>query len=270
MYQCEIITDSINVAGNRLTTFHLVYPRIIHAEMLRHRSASRSVSSSRAIPVKRMIERIQEQPYVPADWRMNEPGMQGWTSANDATTKAAVEIWLDAAHSAIVNAKRLNELGIHKQHVNRLLEPFAFVEEVVSATEWRNFFKLRTASDADPAIQVIANMMLEAYEASQPVLLQPEQWHLPYVREDEEKILKLYRVKISAARCARVSYTLRNGKPSDLESDMKLFNGLAKNAHWSPMEHPAEALDSNERIGNFVGWRQLRKLYDGESGGDYS
>ena len=53
-------------------------------------------------------------------------------------------------------AQSLAELGIHKQHVNRLLEPFAWVEEVVTATEWQNFFSLRTDGNADPAIQAIA------------------------------------------------------------------------------------------------------------------
>lgn len=31
MYKCEILADSINPQGNRITTFKVTYPRIIHA-----------------------------------------------------------------------------------------------------------------------------------------------------------------------------------------------------------------------------------------------
>lgn len=267
MYTARIVADSVNTSGNRLTTFYLMYPRIIHAEMLRHRTMSRSVSSSRAIPAKRMIEQVRENPYIPHEWRMNEPGMQGWSIASDDVSETAKNKWLYAMYDALDAAYTLAELNIHKQHINRLLEPFSWIEEVVTATEWMNFFVLRTASDADPTIQVIAKMMMGAYEESVPQLIQPGQWHLPYT--DSERCHVSIRCKISAARCARVSYQLRNGQRSDVDSDIALFDRLVEPQHWSPLEHPALALDKPERIGNFVGWKQLRKFYDNESGGDY-
>lgn len=266
MYQSEIIADSINECGNRLTTFRLVYPRIIHAEMLRHRAISRSVSSSRAIPAKRMIEAIIDNPYVPHDWRLNEAGMQGWTEAVGATRATALAIWLDAATSAVKHAKKLADLGIHKQHVNRLLEPFSWTVEVVSATEWQNFFALRTAPDADPAIQQIAKMMAEAYGNNQPQLKSAGEWHLPFAEDVAANMQR----EVSAARCARTSYTLRDGKPSDTDSDFALFSRLVGPGHWSPLEHPAMALDEPKRIGNYVGWQQFRKCFNGESNGDYA
>lgn len=276
MYQADIIADSVNECGNRLTTFRLVYPRIIHAEMLRHRTMSRSVSSSRAIPAKRMIEAVENDMYVPTDWRMNEAGMQGWTKATGTIRDDAIYIWLSAATDAIRSAEKLAALGIHKQHVNRLLEPFAWTVEVVSATEWRNFFALRTAPDADPAIQQIAMMMADAYVSHEPRLKRAGAWHLPFVDESTlmidtsgDRPVSVER-EVSAARCARTSYTLRDGKQSDANSDFALFSKLTSSGHWSPLEHPAMALAEPVRSGNFVGWQQLRKCFENESNGDYA
>ena len=76
-YKCEILADSINEQGHRLTTFKITYPRIIHAEMLRHRMLSRNVASSRAIPFKKMVKDVLENPFIPIAWQKNHSGMQG-------------------------------------------------------------------------------------------------------------------------------------------------------------------------------------------------
>jgi thymidylate synthase ThyX len=75
--------------------------------------------------------------------------------------------------------------------------------------------------------------------------------------------------KISAARCARVSYSLFNAKTSDSTSDLRLCEKLSSSGHWSPFEHAAQALAAKERVGNFVGWKQYRKEFENENNGDY-
>jgi hypothetical protein len=50
--------------------------------------------------------------------------------------------------AAVIHARGLLRLGIHKQVANRLLEPFAHMSTLVTATEWGNFFALR----AHPAV----------------------------------------------------------------------------------------------------------------------
>ena len=72
----QIIADSITVAGNRLTTIHMRYPRFIHAELMTHRVFSRNARSSRAVPVKTMIDEIVNDPVVPLYWGKNQKGMQ--------------------------------------------------------------------------------------------------------------------------------------------------------------------------------------------------
>ena len=74
--KAEIIADSISPKGHRLTTFILEYPRFIHAEVMTHRVFSKNAASSRAIPIEKMIEQIQQNPAMPFWWGKNLSGMQ--------------------------------------------------------------------------------------------------------------------------------------------------------------------------------------------------
>ena len=56
-YGAKIICDSVSRDGVRLTTFEATFPRYIQAEVNTHRMFSRNSASSRAIPVKKMLER---------------------------------------------------------------------------------------------------------------------------------------------------------------------------------------------------------------------
>jgi len=81
LLSAKILKDSISPEGVRLTTMELVYPRFIHSELMTHRVFSRNASSSRAIPTKRAIQMIRDHPALPASWRMNQRGMQGYVVA---------------------------------------------------------------------------------------------------------------------------------------------------------------------------------------------
>lgn len=143
-YKCEILADSISEQGHRLTTFKLTYPRIIHAEMLRHRMLSRNVASSRAIPFEKMVKDVEEDPFIPIAWQKHHKGMQGteYLKIKDGVY-GAKEHWLEAKNKAIELATALYSSNVTKQLCNRLLEPFVWTTELVSGTEWDNFFELR-------------------------------------------------------------------------------------------------------------------------------
>jgi thymidylate synthase ThyX len=144
MYKCEIIADSLCPKGNRLTTYKVTYPRIIHAEMLRHRMLSRNVASSRAIPFNKMVKMVEENPFIPIAWQKDHKGMQGgeyFTNVDDI--KEREMYWLTARSSAINMAQKLNNHNTTKQLCNRLLEPFIWTTELITGTEWDNFFDLR-------------------------------------------------------------------------------------------------------------------------------
>jgi thymidylate synthase ThyX len=262
-YSARILADSVNPVGNRLTTMLVTYPRLVHAEHLRHRVFSFSVMSSRAIPVSKMIEQVETDPVMPVYWGKNRSGMQANEELEHPERTAAEMIWLSARDRAVNTALCLNDLHVHKALVNRLLEPWQWVTVIVSATEWANFFHLRCHPDAQPEIRKIAEMMRELYEASRTFECEPGEWHLPLISLDDADLSAEDLRKASVGRCARVSYLTHSGT-RDPQADIDLCDRLAASGHWSPFEHVAMALDEPTRVGNLIGWRQFRKDFEGE------
>jgi len=322
----KIIADSISSQGIRITTMQLRYPRFIHAEFLTHRVFSRNASSSRAVPVSKLIEDIQRDPAMPIHWGKNQKGMQaheehdapvildpsdqdgGWQSEH---------AWLSAMNVAIHHAKAFEAAGYHKQIVNRILEPFSHINVLVTSTSWANFYALRQHPDAQPEIKALADAMWEAQQASTPKLLYPGEWHLPYVdqtpgmpdmegvrdyisKHDVRVTPEVLLLRVSVARCARVSYLTHEQKVPVIETDLSLYERLVGSVplHASPAEHQAtpdrydqrdEQLSRHaagtddgrhpdfspelawlpqweqpELHGNFTGWIQYRKTLPGE------
>lgn len=269
MFDVKVIEDSIAPSGSRLTTLQLLYPRFIHAEFMTHRVFSRNASSSRAIPVTKMIEQVRTNPAMPIHWGKNQPGMQANEEHDQPVIIDDYEVtrelaWKLAAEEASRIAQALNRAGYHKQVVNRLLEPFLHISVVVSATEWDNFFFLRCHRDAQPEIQHLANLMRQALEGSDPFPLNPGEWHLPYVLPEERSLDLSLKVKCSTARCARVSYSNHDGTVPSVERDVELYERLvgSEPRHSSPAEHQATPgrLGLN---GNFdESWTQFRQVID--------
>ena len=254
----KIIADSITEDGNRLTTMQLMYPRFIHSEFMTHRVFSRNASSSRAIPIAKMIESIRKDPAMPIHWGKNQPGMQADEEIDKIAMHRAKGAWLGAMDSACRYAEELANLGVHKQIVNRLLEPFQHIHVVVTSTEWSNFFALRDHPNAQPEFQELAGQMHELHETNQPCGISYGDWHLPYTQESDGAVP--VRIIKSAASCARVSYTNHEGKESTPEKDSKLYLRLilADPPHMSPVEHQAMAVPGDKFFANFCGWRQHR------------
>ena len=140
MYKCEILADSLSPQGHRITTYKVTYPRIIHAEMCRHRILSRNSASSRAIPFKKMLKMVQEDPFIPIAWQKDHKGMQGTEYLTNEELKWN---WLEARDNAVKIARTLSDKDCTKQLCNRLLEPFLWHTEIITGTEWDNFFELR-------------------------------------------------------------------------------------------------------------------------------
>ena len=281
--QAKIIADSISTAGKRITTFQLLYPRFIHAELMTHRVFSRNASSSRAIPVKKMIDMIRDSPARPIHWGENQAGMQASVELSDEKKIVAKLLWSNAAKKAADIAEAMMNIDLHKQVANRILEPFQHISVVLTATEFDNWFELRAHPDAQPEIQFLAQEMREAMDDSDPVKLKPGEWHLPYVTNEDRYAINAFGypsdtlMKISAARCCRVSYLKHDGAKPSIDDDLKLCERLAgaRPIHASPFEHQAtpDILTPGNRgqlpgwlspkqHGNFVGWIQYRKLIE--------
>jgi thymidylate synthase ThyX len=270
-FSARVLLDSVSPAGIRLTTMEVRYPRFIHSELLTHRVLSRNSSSSRAIPIRKMIESVRRDPAMPLWWGRNQSGMQAREEIDEATRALAEAEWKRALEDALEHAERLtaSDINLHKQLVNRILEPFAWITVILSATEWANFFTQRTHEDAQPELKHIADLMLLAYRESTPRAVALGEWHTPLVLPDEERSLSLDdRLKISVARSARVSYLSHDGT-RDHAKDIELYDRLVgggANGHWSPFEHVATPLAEGRAAwsGNFRGWEQYRKHFPQE------
>jgi thymidylate synthase ThyX len=263
----KIIADSINPNGNRVTTFLLTYPRFIHSEIMTHRTFSRNAASSRAIPIEKIMAQVINNPAMPIRWGKNGKGMQDHGSMSVAESEICKQAWINAAKSAVSSASILESLGLHKQIVNRVLEPFMWMTTLVTATEWQNFFSLRLHKDAQPEFQFLAHMMLKEYLGNTPEYKNWEEWHIPFgdkMAEDYDHSVKL---KVATARAARTSY-LTIEKESSLQNDCKLHDILAASGHWSPFEHSCQAknLEAGKMaLSNFKGWFQYRHTFKEEN-----
>lgn len=250
----KVIADSVAEDTRiRLLTFELRYPRFVHAEFMTHRVFSRNASSSRAIPVKRLIATVLHDMAEPVHWGKNQPGMQAREELSGWRLAAARLLWRSAGRAAVMFARGMSALGAHKQIVNRLIEPFSHITVVVTATEWENFFALRLHEDADPTIRELAYVMDCVVRASTPQVLKPGQWHLPYAADESREA--------SAARCARTSYLTHDGRRPAAADDLALFQRLAaaNPPHLSPVEHQATPSGDLEFHKNFRGWIQFRE-----------
>ncbi len=286
------ICDSENPQGSRLMTMLTRNPKFVHNEHLRHRSFSFSVSSSRAIPVSKNLEEVRsdELRAGPVWWGREQKGMQSGEELSLEPKFLAKREWRRAATAAINSADFLVKIGAHKSIVNRILEPFLHVNVLTTGTTngWMNFFGLRLDKAAQPEIRVLAEKCWKVWNESKPQKLEPGQWHLPFIDdEDQQSFLvmsdPLHAVKISVARCARLSYmSFDTGKRSTMNEDFNLYKRLIGSTpiHASPAEHQATPdrirrysqtsgiIDyvNPEEVGNLgPGWRQYRKMLLGEA-----
>lgn len=266
--QAQVVADSVGENRVRLTTLSLKYPRFIHAEFMTHRVFSRNASSSRAIPVSKVLSQVWNDPAMPVYWGANKPGMQASAELVGWQRKVAEFLWKSSGKVACGVAWLMIKTNLHKQIANRILEPWQRIHVVVTATEWDNFFLLRDHEMAQPEIRELAQKMKLAMGGSIPEYLTGGGWHLPYITDQERMNYSIDLLqKMSVARCARVSYLKHDGGQSTIEEDIKLHERLvgAEPRHSSPAEHQACTMAYSEKdrfIKNFRGWYQYRALLE--------
>lgn len=246
--QCNlmaVVVDSIEYVGEEEVFDISVssdYHNFLANGITVHNCFSRNASSSRAVPVERTIQNILNDPWVPSDVYKNCKGMQGKDIVNEDDYDIFCEEWQDAAFKAIEVAHKMVGNGFHKQHINRILEPFTKIKVIVTATEWSNFFDLRLSPDADPEIQHLAKAIKMAMNAVSDTYVYINAHGgrtLPYVNFDEMDAIDDLRILtlISAARCARVSYLNHDGSKPDILKDLTLAKRLIDSGHMTPFEH---------------------------------
>lgn len=142
-FDATMVADSTNEFNTRLSTMVVTFPRYILAELNTHRLFSRNSASSRAIRFEKMLEMLQKKPFVPIAFQKDHKGMQGTEYFEGEEETRLRNAWYDARWFAMEQAEKLSGLGLTKQLVNRVVEPFLWHTVIVSATEWENFFDLR-------------------------------------------------------------------------------------------------------------------------------
>lgn len=301
----KVLLDSLSPCEVRLSTLLISMPRSVLAEFNTHRMLSRNAMSSRAVPVTSMVRKVFDDCYIPERFSAMGPGMSeaGWLEGEDH--KMAVERWLESRDAAVIQAMKLLcrhyrdliydkvpevqrfqraieawkplSVSVHKQDVNRLLEPFLYVTVVASATCWDNFFALRCDRAAHPGFRKAARLAYLALRRSRPAHLKPTEWHLPFVGQGPLPSLVQegqpdgnYPLRLSVARCAWTSYDAHDG-PADPDKVERVYNKLIGSdpKHPSPLEHQGEAQGFPPVLslcGNFrSGFTQLRKTVHREN-----
>lgn len=275
----KVIADSVHHLGprpRRLTTFEVVAPRMVIAEINTHRMLSRNSASSRAIPVETMLASIEREPMLPVFWGKNCRGMSAQEEMSATEQEEARQDWLEECALAVARARRRAAKGWHKQLANRPLESWMYSTIIISATDWANWYHLRRDTQAQPEVRAVADAMWGAHKTSTPVdrtrLKGIERWHLPLVSDTERHSLMSAAIKVCVARCARVSYTSHHGS-RDFDADIVLHDRLLKSGHLSPFEHAAvpfrppwwrRMVGHNDCVGNFTGFKQYRKMLASE------
>lgn len=313
-FAAKVVLDSINPDRQRLISVLATYPRFIHAEIMTHRDRARNAASSRAIPWKTkrkklvnesdaeyaanmaegglptlttncMYRMISEDPVIPMKWGAEQSGMQTGGEIAEELRPKAQAIWLNAMKNALASADELATLGVHKSLCNRLTEPWMWITVLMTATEWKNFFRLRCHPDAEIHFQKIAGMIRYEIARSTATRLNFFEWHTPFVDNEEKKEIEgahrsgalivpvemtaLDCIKrISAGRCARLSYLTHEGKRDwglDIALATKLIVRPDDVIHASPLEHVARSADKSCRSGPYRGWFQYRKEFHNEN-----
>lgn len=263
--KATVICDSISEQGQRITTVEVEVPRIVLAEMNTHNAISKNCSSTRAITIAKAIQQIEENGFEPVYWGEKQSGMSARNELSEENLELSKMYWRRAKRNAIRSVKNLDFFRTHKQIAGRLLEPFQMVKQVLTATDWDNFFNLRIHPDAQPEILMLAYKIYKALEASCPTVLRAGEWHLPYVEisqtddvfetyyyvwnvdttgtetdgyKDEERLTLEEAQRVSASCCAQTSYRKSD---TSLEKAVTVFDRLvtADVLHASPFEHLA-------------------------------
>lgn len=274
--QVEVILASKGPDQAPVYTVRMRYPRIIHGEVMTHRVFNRNAGSSRAQPASVTIQNVLTDPFIPWHMGMNQSGMQAFqesgktvhipfkdSNGNDATWPVSNEAaWEEAAQRAAEIAKAYADAGYHKQVFNRLIEPFSWIDVLITATEWDNFLWLRNHEMAEPHLQDLAVLTTQALieHEDKIVPLDYGEWHTPYVTDEERKNTQgdAGLLMLSGARCCRISYAPFGEDQINIAKDLQRFHQLTggDRIHASPLEHqcsPDKRVGTNHVTTHFFG-----------------
>jgi hypothetical protein len=252
----KVILASQNPKGQKIATIVARYQRFFHSEVLTHKDLTRNASSSRAIPFKKMLSLTRKHMAAPIHWGKNQPGMQAEVELSGFARFMAVFLWHFTGHIVLTLAWLMNFTGVHKQIINRMIEPWTYINVQITATNWERMLKLRLHPAAQPEFRALAVLIQEALRKAEYQQIPWGGWHLPWLNRGDLAYRLAELKKLSAARSARLSYTPIGEPKINRSKDFNLADDLLSQLHLSPFEHQAEAKDGN--FANLQGWCNFR------------
>lgn len=149
-----------SVLEHAIISVRIICDRGVSHEIVRHRIASYSQESTRYCNYSK--DKFGNEltfirpPWVPEDFGGNQ----------------AARVWKQSMLHAQFYYLRLLELGWTPEQARSVLPNSLKTEIVVTMNvrEWRHFFRLRCAPAAHPQMRQIANMMLNAFRETVPVI----------------------------------------------------------------------------------------------------
>ena len=257
----SVLASECSNTGKEMHTLEIQIPRFILAELNTHGLLKKNTQSSRAVPIKAMLDLYQDSYYLPAGFGRNKSGMSSNEYLTGEEDEQAAELWMTAERNIRLIVERLGDkdgLNVHKQWAARLYEPFMYTKLVISATEWDNFEWLRDDLDAaQPEMVDIARKIKKAKKEAEKQILYPGMWHMPYVKsmvvdvfgakeqaffDANGNVLTVDEALMVSASCAaQMSYRKADDslEKAQLVYD-RLFNG--NRPHYSPTEHQARVM----------------------------
>ena len=169
-----IVGHSLSPQSAETISVLATFPRIILSEINTHRMLSKNTSSSRAIPFLKMVEAVQNNPFIPFAWQKYHPGMQG-SEYLDETVKYDLISFMDILNNTLSNteyekerarlSKRIEE---KTKIIKELLTPYTLLEKTLP--EWWLFAR-------DKAVE--AASILYVFDVTKQLcnrLLEPFMW----------------------------------------------------------------------------------------------
>ena len=244
MSDVKILAKSRNtLTGDTITTFELSrFPKLLLAELNTHRLLSllsKSAESSRARSTNSVIKQVIDDPYIPT-WTRNQKGMSGEACYSAYEIEALNNRQLNLRDNVVEFVRGLSSaFDPHKQNINRYLEPWMRVSVIITATEWDNFFKLRTHHTCQDDFRSYAIEMERLYHTTPSKNLTFGDWHLPYEK---------FSVQANTAKVAGISYANHNKDKTESEL-LNLHDRLWTDRHLVPFEHCATPVVPGEKVG---------------------
>lgn len=261
--EAKVLAHTVNtITEDELITLQCTYHRFILPEVNTYRMISKNSASSRGIPIKKRIDMVLNNPAYPVEYGKNMSGMYSTELLENRENLDA--IWKEASLNAVQLAEKMAEAGVHKQIVNRIIEPFLWQTSVFTGNRiwFEHIFEQRIHPHAQPEFRELAIKMRDAIENSVP---KENAVHEPYILDIERgQFSPFKRIQLSVARCARVSYTPFNEENRDVEKDCQLYLKLIKAnpPHSSPLEHYAFPTNIKRSFYNLRGFISFRYLFE--------